>query len=871
MGPATLAIIRGDFAKMKMPTSFDKVYKDECVVSFDTPYSEGGLYVNLNNWQGYGHAHVGRDVERSGSKVYLHQRWKQVLKEEPAASEMEKPASLVVDGGNNVFDETRKFEITKENSLAVVTGSTVDGPVFQYIPLPNTELPEFVSNIAEAIIKHDGMQAKMAEEVWSADSEIFESKYARDLQLLSNDKKISNDPSTWVCEMSGATENLWLNLSTGYIGGGRKNWDGSGGSGGALQHFEDTGNLYPLCVKLGTITAHGADVWSYAPDEDALVKDPLLAEHLSHWGIDIMKLEKTAKTMGEMEVDLNLKYDWAASMEGGAALEKMYGAGLVGLRNLGSSCYLNSVVQCVLNIPEVADRYLAQRRFILESAPAEPQSDFVVQFSKLAEAVLTDAYVEPEGERDRKDSKGNGIPKLERYVITPRMFKHTVAKGNVEFSGGKQQDAAEYFDWLMSVAEKEERAGLKRAADRGTSIGDESITNLFSFYTQDKLTCSVTSQVRLQKPAKNSMLYLLFPDEVTDAAEARKKGGAGAGSKEEGKDAAGDGSEAKRAKTDEAPLPTVPMDAMLGKYIADETLSYTNPTVGQPAPTAKNVRFRSFPKYMMVRFQRAFQTADWRQFKVEDPVAIPETLDLTAFARDGLAPGQVEMPEAADDGAGAGAGGGGGFVIDEGLVGTIMSMGISENAAKRAAIMTDNAGPEVTMDWIMNHMEDADIHDDVTALLAEKSGGGGGGGGAGGGGDEGVTPAAMEQLAVYGFTELQCRCALKATKGDLQRAMDWVFAHEGEDLEAAAAAAVGGGGGGGAGGKEGAPEIGAAGEGKYRLMAQVSHLGPNMDHGHYVCHVKKGDKWALFDDDRVAHSPTPPNDKVYMCLYEKLP
>ena len=40
-----------------------------------------------------------------------------MLKEEPAASEMEKPASLVVDGGNNVFDETRKFEITKENSL----------------------------------------------------------------------------------------------------------------------------------------------------------------------------------------------------------------------------------------------------------------------------------------------------------------------------------------------------------------------------------------------------------------------------------------------------------------------------------------------------------------------------------------------------------------------------------------------------------------------------------------------------------------------------------------------------------------------------------------------------------------------------------
>ena len=52
----------------------------------------------------------------------------------------------------------------------------------------------------------------------------------------------------------------------------------------------------------------GADVYSYAPDEDKMVKeteitcrlfasamrvleqDPLLAKHLEHWGIDVMKL-----------------------------------------------------------------------------------------------------------------------------------------------------------------------------------------------------------------------------------------------------------------------------------------------------------------------------------------------------------------------------------------------------------------------------------------------------------------------------------------------------------------------------------------------------------------------------------------------------
>lgn len=29
---------------------------------------------------------------------------------------------------------------------------------------------------------------------------------------------------------------------------------------------------YPLAVKLGTITPHGADVYSYAPEEDSMVK-----------------------------------------------------------------------------------------------------------------------------------------------------------------------------------------------------------------------------------------------------------------------------------------------------------------------------------------------------------------------------------------------------------------------------------------------------------------------------------------------------------------------------------------------------------------------------------------------------------------------
>ena len=55
---------------------------------------------------------------------------------------------------------------------------------------------------------------------------------------------------------------------------GVQNWDGSGGNGAAMRHFEATGQKYPLVVKLGTITANGADVYSYASDESDMVEDP---------------------------------------------------------------------------------------------------------------------------------------------------------------------------------------------------------------------------------------------------------------------------------------------------------------------------------------------------------------------------------------------------------------------------------------------------------------------------------------------------------------------------------------------------------------------------------------------------------------------
>nr|CAD7610994.1 unnamed protein product [Timema genevievae] len=59
---------------IRVPSNTQKIYKDECVLSFDTPESESGLYVSLKTFLGFGREYVELYHQQTGDSVFLHIR-----------------------------------------------------------------------------------------------------------------------------------------------------------------------------------------------------------------------------------------------------------------------------------------------------------------------------------------------------------------------------------------------------------------------------------------------------------------------------------------------------------------------------------------------------------------------------------------------------------------------------------------------------------------------------------------------------------------------------------------------------------------------------------------------------------------------------
>ncbi len=237
------------------------------------------------------------------------------------------------------------------------------------------------------------------------------------------------------CNVSSA---LWLCLTCGNLACGRKNYDGTGGNGHAMAHYNKT--KHPLVVKTGTITPDGgASLYCYSCDND--VKDPDLPFHLNKFGIDVSQQVKTEKTMTELNLDFNLNFTLSKAYEEGKMLVPVYGPGYTGLENLGNSCYMNSVLQILFSLEPFQNLYFDTAIEHLSTCHKDTFDCFQCQMSKIMYGMHSGNYSNKLIKSVAKTEENKeGIEEYQKG-IKPSSFKQFFGKEHPEFSTTKQQDA----------------------------------------------------------------------------------------------------------------------------------------------------------------------------------------------------------------------------------------------------------------------------------------------------------------------------------------------------------------------------------------------------------------------------------------------
>jgi ubiquitin carboxyl-terminal hydrolase 5/13 len=190
-----------------------------------------------------------------------------------------------------------------------------------------------------------------------------------------------------------------------------------------------------------------------------------------------------------------------------------------------------------------------------------------------------------------------------------------------------------------------------------------------------------------------------------------------------------------------------------------------------------------------------------------------------------------------------------------------MDMGFTMNGCKRALTAVGGSDVEAAMTWIFEHSTDPDFNDPLPEGGAGEQGCASGDTGV----DEGVVMSLVENLGC--FTVDQVRAAVKHCAGNAERAADWLFSHM-DDLDGAIASLDSS----ATAGASSEPKTKVPledGQGQYRLVGLVSHIGKNTGSGHYVAHLKKGGKWVIFNDEKVALSKDPPIQHAYIYLFQR--
>lgn len=574
-----------------------------------------------------------------------------------------------------------------------------------------------LASVVEGVMKANTFSRQ--EEVKAWEQEITSCEHVLTLDQEGARKIQSQDLGH--CSMCELQENLWLCLQCGNLGCGRAQFGGVGGHSHGLAHADTSG--HGIAVKLGSITPEGtADVYCYKCDEERVDED--LGRHLAHWGIILAHRQKTEKSLTEMNIEQNLKWEFSMTSEDGKELKPLFGKGFTGLKNLGNSCYLASSLQCLFALPQFQSRYYRPN----DEMPLvqDPAQDLETQLRKLADGLLSGRYSHPDTDVITSEHSPEIPP---QKGLAPSMLKHLIGRGHPEFSTMRQQDAFELLLHLFKLITRSQHSG-----------SDQDPTEVFRFVMEQRLQCLKCKKVRYRTDEQDNIsipvpTHKLPPREFLS----------------------GEGEAEGKTAIDKYQPVTV--KECLDSFTAEEIVELTCASCGSKDGFLKRSLFKTFPEILAVNARR-FVLINWVPTKVDVPVVIGDApFSLDAYKSLGQQPLEELLPEDTVDANTPS------FIANVAALDSLSQMGFPVNRCKKALYATGNGDPNAAMEWLFAHMEDPDI--DSPLELGQKSASKSGS----------ADPEKIEMLGQMGFGPSQTRKALRETGGDVERAVEWLFSH----------------------------------------------------------------------------------------------
>ncbi|EER37710.1 ubiquitin C-terminal hydrolase [Histoplasma capsulatum H143] len=453
-----MACIHIDSPELRAPRVNQPVYREDCTQCFDSIDDPSGLDVCLFCFNGGctgDRNHSSIHHQRSGHPLVLNiRRTRKAVQRDETPPKMSKLA-ITAESEEDRYDTTTRVNC---HSCQVSDIEKSAG-----------KLPAVVNGVLKAATFSRKEEVKAWEQEYKPCQHI--------LSLVQDQSNQTTSKDLCKCSSCDLKENLWLCLECGNLGCGRSQFGGVGGNSHGLAHADFSS--HGVAVKLGSITPEGsADVFCYKCNDEII--DPDLTTHLKHWNINIADLEKTEQSLVEMQIEQNLKWGFSMTGQDGHESKPLFGKGLTGLKNLGNSCYVSSVLQCLFSLPEFKERY--SQSMAIPPATLTPAEDLETQLRKLNDGLLSGRYSFPDPDAAIST---DSLDVVYQKGLAPAMFKHLVGRGHEEFSTMRQQDSFEFLIHLFKLITRSKHTD-----------GLQDPVGSFRFALEQRLQCLACRKVR---------------------------------------------------------------------------------------------------------------------------------------------------------------------------------------------------------------------------------------------------------------------------------------------------------------------------------------------------------------------------------------